>query len=1199
VASLGLCLTPGRVLGQKEWIIYQPFGPTLLWSVVFGQERGEFVAVGPERQVAWDVNLSVLEDHASESLVGAYSVALSPASIVIGQVLQEGIGYSSDRESWTQYLPGESFWGAAYGNGRFVVVGTGGRIATASDDLDDWSAVTIEGTDTNLYAVCFADGRFLTGNGGRLFSSTNGTDWETYEVEFAASMRSMAYGRERHVLVGAAGAVMVSDDGVNWSSRESGTTSSLRGVTFGDGLFVAVGDNGTIIYSIDRGDSWNSVEVGTSQQINAVAFGQRMFHAVTSGGQVLASRSIMTPPSIERDLSDQSILAGSNAQLEVSAAGTAPLSYSWSFEGVVIEGADSSRLELLEVSESNEGTYSVTVFNPAGAITGRPAYLKVLPVDMPPVIQVPPVSVATVEGDPFELVVVADGTEPLAYRWFKENRWLREADGPILAIETAARTDAGRYFVVVSNGFGEERSQEVVVSVTPADRAPEIVTQPVGGTVFDGQDFELRVGDLAWPPPTYQWYKDGIELTGEGGSALRFSPIRMEASGAYHVRITNSLGSVVSEVATLEVVRPDSAPVVVVQPEGGYALVGESFELAAALDGHPAPSLQWYHNGEPLGGATTETYSIGLARAGDEGLYWIEAANSLGSVKSRVVEVMIGDGLPRLGDLPESVAVEIGHSLSISVVADGPGPMTYRWFQDGVELPGVDTPVLDIESVDFGHSGSYRVEVANERGMTRSDPFQVTVIPVDFSGVWRGEVLDSETPGYFALFVRDDRSAVMLGAEGNGDVIQNRDLRVGRDGSFGFTNREIPDPEPVAPDAVGSGLLRDGLIAGISSHGHRLRGARASGEPPPSFLGYYRAGMAGTATGELSLIADDLGRYVLTLNKGDWIGSASGRVDDAGRARIRFDGGDLEFLLSPESGSLSGTWEASGGSIYPLGGLRDGTDREGGIRNTSLRGVVGEGPAVMITGFVMEGTGSSDVLIRGIGPGLRRYGISAALGSAHQKFFGTGEILAEADDWQTSPDAERIREWSALSGAFPLETESDDSALVLSLESGTYTVHLSSPAGSGVGLTEIYLVSEAAGASNHGCVTNLSTRMRVSGGEGVIIAGFVLSGRVPSRILIRGVGPGLAPFGVTGRLADPVLLLNRGEDRLATNDDWSGPDGADIPPGLFDLVGAFPLEEGSRDAALLLWLEPGVYTAEVRSADEQTGLVLVEVYAVP
>lgn len=1196
-ALLGLCLVPCRVLGQKEWVVYQPFGPTLLWSVAFGAESGEFVAVGPERQVAWDVDLSVMEDHASESLEGAYSLALSGTSIVIGQVLQAGIGYSGDRDSWSQYLPGESFWGAAYGNGRFVVVGTGGRIATASVDLDDWSAVTIDGINTNLYAICFGDGRFLTGNEDRLFSSADGSDWEIHEVDLGVSVRSLAYGRERYVLVGAAGAVMVSDDGANWSSRDSGTTSSLRGVTFGDGLFVAVGGNGTVIYSIDRGDSWNAVEVGTAQQINAVTFGQRMFHAVTSGGQVLASRSIMTPPSIVVEVADQEVLAGSNVRLEVSAAGTAPLEYSWSFEGAVIDGANSSRLEIPEISEDDEGIYTVSVFNPAGAITGRPAFLNVLPVDMPPEILEQPVSVATVEGELLELSVVADGTDPFVYRWYKGGRWLAEASGSVLRMENAELSDAGRYSVVVSNGFGEARSQEVVVSVTPSDRVPEILVQPSGGTVFAGQTFELRVSDRAWPPPTYQWYRDEIELTGENGSALRFSPIGLEDSGAYQVRVANLLGYADSEVAALNVVRPESAPVIVVQPEDSFVIVGEPFELAAGIDGHPRPTVQWYHGDEPIAGATSESFAVGAARSEDGGRYWIEATNRQGSVKSRGVMVVTGDGLPRLIDLPGSVVVEFGRPLSFSIGADGPGPMTYSWFRDGTELPGADGPVLNFDSVDLSHSGDYAVEVANGRGATRSDIFQVTVVPVSSAGVWMGEVLGEGGTGYFALFVRGDRSAVILGSVGTGDVIRDRDLRIGDDGGFRFWGIQNSDTLSVDPETAGTGLLQNDLLAGSITGGRRLQGARAHHQPALMVAGFYRAGMAGTVAGELLLIADDRGGYVLTVEEGEWIGSASGMIDAAGEDHVAFDRGHLEFRLDPETLILSGTWTVSGGPTLNLGGLRDGTNRAEYLQNTSLRGVAGDGAAVMVTGFVLEGDGLSPVLIRGIGPGLLRFGVTDALGRVNQKLFRNEEVLAVADGWQSSPDAVRIGEWSTLAGAFPLEP--GDSALALNLESGAYTAHLSSTAGTGVGLTEVYLVPEAAAVSNRNCVINLSTRMRVSGGEGVVIAGFVVSGEIPVQMLIRGVGPGLAPFGVTGLLADPVLNLNRGSDRFATNDDWSGAGGAGIPADLFDRIGAFHLEEGSRDAALLLWLEPGVYTAEVRSADENAGLVLAEVYAVP
>jgi hypothetical protein len=426
-------------------------------------------------------------------------------------------------------------------------------------------------------------------------------------------------------------------------------------------------------------------------------------------------------------------------------------------------------------------------------------------------------------------------------------------------------------------------------------------------------------------------------------------------------------------------------------------------------------------------------------------------------------------------------------------------------------------------------------------------------------------------------------------------------MQIGDDGSFGFTGIDKPDTVPVDPETDGSGMLQDERVEGATSHGHRLEGVRSYDHPGSTLAGFYRAGIAETAAGELLLVVDDSGQYVLTVDEGGWIGSASGRIDSVGRDRAVFERGKLEFLLDPKSEILSGTWTATGGPILTLGGLRDGAIRTEFLQNTSLRGVAGEGAAAMVAGFVVDGDGASPVLIRGIGPGLLRYGVSAALGSVRQRLFRLEEILADAGDWRTSPDAVRIDEWSTLAGAFPLESDSADSALAMNLESGAYTVHLRPSAGAdaGVGLIEIYLVPQVSAAPNRSCVINLSTRMRVSGGEGVIIAGFVLSGDVPARILIRGVGPGLAPFGVTGLLTDPVLNLNRGGDRIAANNDWSGTDGAGIPSDLFDRIGAFHLEEGSRDAALLLWLEPGVYTAEVRSADETAGLVLVEVYAIP
>lgn len=109
-----------------------------------------------------------------------------------------------------------------------------------------------------------------------------------------------------------------------------------------------------------------------------------------------------------------------------------------------------------------------------------------------------------------------------------------------------------------------------------------------------------------------------------------------------------------------------------------------------------------------------------------------------------------------------------------------------------------------------------------------------------------------------------------------------------------------------------------------------------------------------------------------------------------------------------------------------------------------------------------------------------------------------------------------------------------------------------------------------------------------------MVSGFVIRGDSPKRILARVVGPGLAPFGITGFPADPVLYLyNSKGNIIAFNDDWSISDGAAMTS-----VGAFALKAGSKDAALVATLDPGNYTVSANARGYQ-GMVLLEVYELP
>ena len=106
--------------------------------------------------------------------------------------------------------------------------------------------------------------------------------------------------------------------------------------------------------------------------------------------------------------------------------------------------------------------------------------------------------------------------------------------------------------------------------------------------------------------------------------------------------------------------------------------------------------------------------------------------------------------------------------------------------------------------------------------------------------------------------------------------------------------------------------------------------------------------------------------------------------------------------------------------------------------------------------------------------------------------------------------------------------------------------------------------------------------------------GFVIAGDIPRTVLIRAVGPTLAALGVSNAMVDPTLEILQNGARVTFNDDWQASDSA-----TFSSVGAFALGAGSRDAAAVETLAPGVYNVLVKNKSDSTGGdVLLEVYFV-
>jgi hypothetical protein len=271
-------------------------------------------------------------------------------------------------------------------------------------------------------------------------------------------------------------------------------------------------------------------------------------------------------------------------------------------------------------------------------------------------------------------------------------------------------------------------------------------------------------------------------------------------------------------------------------------------------------------------------------------------------------------------------------------------------------------------------------------------------------------------------------------------------------------------------------------------------------------------------------------------------------------------------------------------------------DEPGRLANLSVRTRAGTGDQTLITGFALGGGAEAKpLLVRVVGPTLAAFGVEGVLANPGVEIapLGAARVVGN-DDWGGTA---ALRTAFASVGAFPLaDAASRDAALVFSPRPGAYTATVTgAEAGSGVALVEVY----DAGSGNAPRLSNLSARTLVGSGADALFAGFVVNGNVPRRLLVRAVGPTLGAFGVGGVLEDPVLALRPlGADvDVARNDDWRG---TAALKAAFASVGAFPLAtDTSRDAALVIELPPGAYTAAVSGKAGGTGVALVEIYELP
>jgi hypothetical protein len=259
-------------------------------------------------------------------------------------------------------------------------------------------------------------------------------------------------------------------------------------------------------------------------------------------------------------------------------------------------------------------------------------------------------------------------------------------------------------------------------------------------------------------------------------------------------------------------------------------------------------------------------------------------------------------------------------------------------------------------------------------------------------------------------------------------------------------------------------------------------------------------------------------------------------------------------------------------------------------QNISTRANVGTGDNVLIGGIIITGNDTKQVVVRGIGPSLTGAGVTDALADPILELHdSTGAIIATNDNWMDNSEADRmILIDNNLAPGSDLE-----SALVVNPSPGAYTAIVRGVGDTtGVALVEAYDLDNGTTDSQ---LANISTRGFVGTGEDVMIGGFILGGGggAFAQIIVRGIGPSLADFGVADPLADPFLELHNADgDVVASNDNWMD------DPNMQTVADRGLAPSEPNESAIYEVLPSGAYTAILSGVGDTTGIGLVETYDV-
>ncbi|MDD8020198.1 MAG: immunoglobulin domain-containing protein [Acidobacteriota bacterium] len=358
-----------------------------------------------------------------------------------------------------------------------------------------------------------------------------------------------------------------------------------------------------------------------------------------------------------------------------------------------------------------------------------------------PTITTQPVSKTVNVGQTATFSVVATGTTPLSYQWYKNGVAMSGATSSSYTTPATTSSDNDAIFYVrVSNSYGSVSSNSVTLTVV-SGTAPTITTQPVSKTVNVGQTATFSVVATGTTPLSYQWYKNGVAMSGATSSSYTTPATTSSDNGTtFYVVISNSAGSVTSNTVTLTVTS-STAFITVVSPNGGEQWQrGTTQTIRWSSSGVTNVKIELLKAGvlnkTIVSSTAASTGSYNWAISSTQGVrsdYTVRVTSTSSSSIKDVSDayfsiISTSVTAPTITTQPVSKTVNAGQTATFSVVATGTTPLSYQWYKNSVAISGATAASYTTPATTSADNGAkFYVVVSNSAGSITSNTVTLTV----------------------------------------------------------------------------------------------------------------------------------------------------------------------------------------------------------------------------------------------------------------------------------------------------------------------------------------------------------------------------------------------------------------------------------------------------------------------------------------